>query len=496
MAILLLLFLFRSRTVSPFIPQYHRTTFNREIPTSAAAQPENAFGEANPDLFDDADLMGGFDLSKLVDNYAAVGGAVGGDYVKSDVKSENSEQPLNQMSYFYLRDRLDLSESDLWRLTWLGGGVLGLSRAKLGDKLDWFVNVLDFDEEDLKKMVKTQPSVLQLSEKNLESTVKLLHDRLGVTKESLKKMILSYPSILCYSASNLNVKVDFFEEVGMKREKILENPQLMTLSVEGDLWEEEGRGGLPGSLQDKVAWLRLTLDLDDVDLSQIVTQNPRILLYSLPENIIPKVELLDEISEGHADIIILKYPLYLDYSVEGVSDLVSFLKERVNLANREVAKVLIKRPTVVSNGLEKMEEVVTYFNEEHGIPMDSVKKILVQNPVVFSLAISTLREKMRVLTRRFGEDATKSIVVGCPNILNLGRANVQGKLDVLVDYFRTDEAIKAVLMRQPTLLAYSGERLRDRLQSLDEFGVVDKIAWTISLTEEKWDAWKDEQEKL
>ena len=88
-------------------------------------------------------------------------------------------------------------------------------------------------------MVKTQPSVLQLSEKNLESTVKLLHDRLGVTKESLKKMILSYPSILCYSASNLNVKVDFFEEVGMKREKILENPQLMTLSVEGDLWEEE-----------------------------------------------------------------------------------------------------------------------------------------------------------------------------------------------------------------------------------------------------------------
>ena len=90
-------------------------------------------------------------------------------------------------------------------------------------------------------MVKTQPSVLQLSEKNLESTVKLLHDRLGVTKESLKKMILSYPSILCYSASNLNVKVDFFEEVGMKREKILENPQLMTLSVEGDLWEEEVR---------------------------------------------------------------------------------------------------------------------------------------------------------------------------------------------------------------------------------------------------------------
>ena len=144
------------------------------------------------------------------------------------------------------------------------------------------------------------------------------------------------------------------------------------------------------------------MDLDDVDLSQIVTQNPRLLLYSLPENIIPKVELLDEISEGHADIIILKYPLYLDYSVEGVSDLVSFLKERVNLANREVAKVLIKRPTVVSNGLEKMEEVVTYFNEEHGIPMDSVKKILVQNPVVFSLAISTLREKMRVLTRRFG----------------------------------------------------------------------------------------------
>ena len=99
-----------------------------------------------------------------------------------------------------------------------------------------------------------------------------------------------------------------------------------------------------------------------------------------------------------------------------------------------------------------------------------------------------------ILTR--AEDATKSIVVGCPNILNLGRANVQGKLDVLVDYFRTDEAIKAVLMRQPTLLAYSGERLRDRLQSLDEFGVVDKIAWTISLTEEKWDAWKDEQEKL
>jgi len=371
---------------------------------------------------------------------------------------------------------------------------LGLTVGKLGQKLDWFVNVLSFEEEELKKMVKVQPSVLQLSETNLEQTVKLLHDRLGVTtKESLKKMILSYPSILCYSAKNLNAKVDFFEEVGMKRERILENPQLMTMSVEGDLWEEEGRGGIPGSLQDKAAWLRLTLDLDDVDLSQIVTQNPRILLYSLPDNIIPKVELLDEISEGHADIIILKYPLYLDYSLEGISDLVSFLKERVKLTNREVAKVLIKRPTLVSNGLEKMEEVVNYFNVEHKLPMDSVKKILVQNPVIFSLAISTLREKMCVLSRRFGEDAAKSIVVGCPNVVNLGGANVQQKLDVLTNFFGTDDEVKNVLMRQPTLLAYAAERLKGRLNILDGLDMVDKIAWTISLTEEKWDAWYVQQ---
>ncbi|GMH80602.1 hypothetical protein TL16_g08615 [Triparma laevis f. inornata] len=318
--------------------------------------PDDAFEESGENALGDEYLGNlNLDISKLVDNVVPAGAGLTG--------TENSEQPLNQMSYFYLRDRLSLGESDLWRLTWLGGGVLGLTVGKLGQKLDCDDENDENDENDvssplfpfllpflqeLKKMVKVQPSVLQLSETNLEQTVKLLHDRLGVTtKESLKKMILSYPSILCYSAKNLNAKVDFFEEVGMKRERILENPQLMTMSVEG----------IPGSLQDKAAWLRLTLDLDDVDLSQIVTQNPRILLYSLPDNIIPKVELLDEISEGHADIIILKYPLYLDYSLEGISDLVSFLKERVKLANREVAKVLIKRPTLVSNGLEKMEEV-------------------------------------------------------------------------------------------------------------------------------------------
>ena len=89
--------------------------------------------------------------------------------------------------------------------------------------------------------------------------------------------------------------------------------KLLTLSVEGDLWEEEGSSSTPGSLRDKVSWLSMTLDLDDVDLSHIVTSNPRVLLYSLPENIMPKVELLDDVSEGHADIILLNYPLWLDY---------------------------------------------------------------------------------------------------------------------------------------------------------------------------------------
>ena len=74
----------------------------------------------------------------------------------------------------------------------------------------------------------------------------------------------------------------------------------------------------------------------------------------MSDNIIPKVELLDDVSEGHADIIILKYPLWIDYSVESVSEMVGYFKSDVGMSDSQVSKVLLKRPTIVSNGLEKM----------------------------------------------------------------------------------------------------------------------------------------------
>lgn len=102
--------------------------------------PDDAFEESGENALGD-EYLGNLnvDISKLVDNVVPAGAGLTG--------TENSEQPLNQMSYFYLRDRLSLGESDLWRLTWLGGGVLGLTVGKLGQKLDWFVNVLSFEEE-------------------------------------------------------------------------------------------------------------------------------------------------------------------------------------------------------------------------------------------------------------------------------------------------------------------------------------------------------------
>ena len=70
-----------------------------------------------------------------------------------------------------------MDEDDLWHLTWVGGGVLGLSQDALEEKLDFLVDRFALSEGELSAMVKIQPTVLQLSKANVEATMDLLMNR-------------------------------------------------------------------------------------------------------------------------------------------------------------------------------------------------------------------------------------------------------------------------------------------------------------------------------
>ena len=90
------------------------------------------------------------ELSTIIDNYA-------GPPVSASSTTSPPLLGVGGVSYFFLRDRLRLDEDDLWHLTWVGGGVLGLTKVALAEKLAYLTDRLGLSDEELRAMVKVRP---------------------------------------------------------------------------------------------------------------------------------------------------------------------------------------------------------------------------------------------------------------------------------------------------------------------------------------------------
>jgi mTERF domain-containing protein, mitochondrial len=417
-----------------------------------------------------------------------------------------SETFATNVSYFYLKNELKLSDTAMWRITYEASSALGISTAVIRHKIDVLRDTMGLSDDDVRTILERQPTMLHLSaSKNTAPTMLFLLRALDLGKEELKRLVVSCPAVLCYSLHNLQSKILFFTNTMEYtkqecRELLLKEPKLLRSSVETGLvphWK----------------FLSGDLELAQDEMKRIVLKNPSILLYSLDRNLVPKLVfyLIMKLSMTTRQVakILLAYPQILDYNLDRtILPITMYYVKELDFSLTEFRSMLLKFPRLLTQSLRKNKYTVGYFRFALSLPAINVKKILYRAPAILGLNVDqNIKPKVEYLRSRLDlTDAELAIVLtAMPSLLLL---SVDDNLGPKVDYllaalvprknlatpFATNmtSLVRETVLRLPTLLGYSlSLRIRPRVEAIVQAGLDPASCITIGIPmkQEAFDVW-------
>jgi hypothetical protein len=404
----------------------------------------------------------------------------------------------SDLSYFYLRDELGISEDTMWKITNEAGSILGLKASTLREKVEVVRTSMNLSDEDVKSLITSFPTFLHLSAKqNLSPTILFLLRQLDLGRQELKSLVLGCPAILGYSISNLNDKLSFFTDtMGFStkecREILLQEPKLMTSSAKTGL--------LP-----RFQFLRKEVQIPTANLQTIIKKNPRILTMSVDQNLQPKLifyfimTLYMETEEVKK--LLLSYPQILNYNLENHIQPITRYFLSLDVSAYEFSRMLLRFPRLLTYSLAKIKHQVGYLRFALGLEANDVRRVLYQAPQVLSLTTDNLQQKVDYLLEAsepgadLGHSSStrilRKLIVGMPALLHL---SVENNLKPKVEYLRAtlgEEELSRALDRLPTLLAYSlDNRIKPRLEKILEAGVDGgSLTVGIPMKQDNFDGW-------
>jgi mTERF len=403
------------------------------------------------------------------------------------------EPTTDNVSYFYLKNELGLSEEAMWRITFEAGSALGMTAATLRRKVDLLRDNLNLSPDDVRMVLERQPTILQLSaDKNLAPTILFLVRALDLGKDELRTLVVESPSVLSYRKDNLVSKINFFTRlmgysISECRELLVAEPKLL-------------RSGVATSLIPTMRFFVRDMEIPLEQLRQIVQRNPRVLLYSLDDNLIPKVIyfliMTLQMSLVQVQKLLCAYPEFLDYNLDRHTlPIAKYFMKDLEYSPNEMSSILLKFPRLVTYQLARIKHRVGYLRYEIGLGGSQVKRVLYQSPQLTGLAFDTLRDKIAFLheSLQLSPSELRTVVAGMPTLLVLSpRTNLQPKLDYLLASFGgSNELVRQAVVRLPTLLGYSLEnRIQPRMDRILAAGLdPSSVTIGIPMREDRFLTW-------
>ncbi len=458
--------------------------------------------------------------------------------------------PAESIAYFYLQNTIGLSQHTMWRITNEVGSVLGFTTQNLKQKISFLQRMMNLSYDEIRIILTKQPSILHLSSnRNISQKVLFLVRNLDLSKDDLKVMVLAYPCILCYSIPNLQKKLRFLQFImGIDdddndddeeldrlshcrvelRELLVRHPKLLIAAVDDSNYiddddydddneyknnksNRQGRRG-SGGLIAKYQFLSEEIGLSRDDLKYIVKKNPNILLYSLQNNLQPKLISLfimrlrmdsDQICK-----VLKSFPQILDYNIDNyLLPITRYFLTDLEFSPMELRSIVLKFPKVYSHSLFKIKHVVGYLRYQLGMNASQVKRILFQAPQVISLNTDeTLVSKVEFMRFIFslpqnssGLGEIRKIIAGMPTLLLCSvEKNLRPKAQYLLEQFNGDQLeLRQAALTLPTLFGYSLEkRIKPRMKQIIEAGIEPiKITVGITMTETNFMKWLTNQKR-
>ena len=386
-----------------------------------------------------------------------------------------SEAFTKNVSYFYLQNELGLSDQAMWRITFEASSALGMSTAVIRHKVEVLRETMNLSEQDVRTIIERFPAILHLSaDKNIAPTMLYLLRALDLGREDLRELVIAFPAVLSYSRTNLMSKIGFFTRL-MKysvtecRELVLGEPRLL-------------RAGVKTGLVPRMKFLLSDVQIPMNELKVIVQKNPLILLYSLEQNLAPKLVFYMlmqlQMSARQVTKLLLAYPQVLNYNLDRtIQPMTEYFVHDLEFSNTEFAAILLRFPRLFTLSLRKIKHAVGYYRFELGLSPFQVKGVLYRAPGLLGLNADTnVRNKVKYLQSTLGltDDQTRTLVAAMPSILGLSIPNnLQPKLDYLLASLGNNGSIlRDTVLRLPTLLGYSlKNRIQPRVEAILEAGL-------------------------
>lgn len=204
----------------------------------------------------------------------------------------------------------------------------------------------------------------------------------------------------------------------------------------------------------------------------LILKRPAILNHDLDTHIIPRVNFLMELSdgdEGGVKKLLLRFPMFVNYSVEHVEGHVGFLRSFVDFDDRQIFRIIQGYPAIVTASRERKLRPRIQFLKECGLDSGDIFKFLVKAPMFLTSSFDeNIAYKLVLLVKIGYKYRSKELVLAIRSATRTNCVNMQKVIGLFLNYGFSCEDIVAMSKKQPQILQYNHSSLQKKMEYLVE----------------------------
>ncbi|KAL2622230.1 hypothetical protein R1flu_002435 [Riccia fluitans] len=392
-----------------------------------------------------------------------------------DPKKLNDVMPLVQVALVgeqgllkstEVLESLGVPRRGIWEVLERNKQLLTLTAAEMQAIVD-FLQGLGVKRKDMAGLIENSFFVTE----NL-ATLKLL-EKSGIQKHVTAEILKTDPhgAAIDMPVGNFRERMDFLLACGLSESEVQQSlklfPQLLHLRLE--------------NLKRKIQFFD-SIGLEREKMAKIIARWPLVFRQSVERKLRPKIEMLQTLGVGREGIakILTRYPEITAVSLEdNLKQKVAFF-EANGLTGRRLVKLMTSHPRALTLSLTDLNKKLEFFKQKGFVP-GSVEMI---RALGVCITISTASLEARFLNLEslgFSLEESREIVKQQPAILTVSEKCIQDKVHYLVNHM---ERSVVDIVKCPSYLLYSLElRIKPRhrvLSMLKSEGLLREEAYSLN----------------
>jgi hypothetical protein len=220
------------------------------------------------------------------------------------------------------------------------------------------------------------------------------------------------------------------------------------------------------TIQAKVEVMRLSLNLSDDDIRQLIEKQPSLLNLSAEDNLKPTLHFLAEQlglqqqspSTSDQDIlrqIVLECPSVLTISIPNLQSKFQFFQKKVGFSVQETRKMILKEPKLLTSSVATLMERWQFLHKELQFPKDKLRELfLKENSRVFMKNLDgDLRPKIIfffIMTLQMTKDEVLKLLLKYPPVMDISLENrLRPILQYLVQLEFSNYEVSRMMLKSP-----------------------------------------------